>query len=198
MQHFEQHFNFSFAVFVSACIHSPDVTVAGCCALKAVSPESVCLCTCVCVCACECACMCVWPCVPLLSAVILPASGFDKDQHCGGKWINSCLHCVSVCMLRFCPCDSTDVCPWRVSSCIICASSCVYFSLCKIQTYRKRNRIVYSDVPGMGKCGNCWIIAYWDILRTDVFLQLTSKLKFHNLKISDRKYKTKKYKPKCR
>lgn len=56
-----------------------------------------------CVCACMYVCMhvCVWPCVPLLSAVILPASGFDKDQHCGGKWINSCLHFVAVCMLRF-------------------------------------------------------------------------------------------------
>lgn len=50
---------------------------------------------------CVCACMLVfvWPCVPL-SAVILPASGFDKNKHCGGKWINSCLHFVTACMLR--------------------------------------------------------------------------------------------------
>lgn len=40
------------------------------------------------------ACVCVHACVcltvsssPLLSAVILPASGFDKDKHCGGKWL---------------------------------------------------------------------------------------------------------------
>lgn len=51
-------------------------------------------------CVCVCMHVCVWLCVPLLSAVILPASGFDKDQHCGGKWINSCLRFISLCMFR--------------------------------------------------------------------------------------------------
>ena len=40
-------------------------------------------------------------------AVILPASGFDKDQHCGGKWINYrlCPPTPNVCAcVRVCVC----------------------------------------------------------------------------------------------
>ncbi len=95
VQHFERHINFSFTVFVSACVNSPEFSRWLLCSEGCFSGESVCACVCVCMH------VCVWPCIPLLSAVILPASGFDKDQHCGGKWINSCLLFVSVCMSRF-------------------------------------------------------------------------------------------------
>lgn len=55
----------------------------------------------VCLCVCVCMPVFVWPCVPLLSAVILPASGFDKDKQCGGKWMNSWPHFVSVRLAQF-------------------------------------------------------------------------------------------------
>lgn len=55
----------------------------------------------VCLCVCVCMPVFVWPCVPLLSAVILPASGFDKDKQCGGKWMNSWPHFVFVRLAQF-------------------------------------------------------------------------------------------------
>lgn len=103
----------SFTAFLSACVNSPDVTVDGCCVVKTASPgrESVCMH------------VFVWPCVPLLSTVILPASGFDKDKHCGGKWIISCLHFV-FCVHVTVPCVSNRRLVDNASSCLMCTFSC--------------------------------------------------------------------------
>lgn len=111
--HFEsvgdRHFSLSFTVVVSACAcvhHHHQRFVLW-------RPYLRGKCMCVYVCACMHVCL---TCVPLLSTVILPASGFDKDQQCGGKWINSCL-CfvcllVQVCFAPVCfhRCLEHDVC----------------------------------------------------------------------------------------
>lgn len=118
------------------------------CSEGCLSGETVCACMCVCVH------VCVWPCVPLLSAVILPASGFDKDQHCGGKWISSCLHFVSACMLRF-----AHLCSHR---CLFMMSvfthyMCIFMFVCISVCAKNSNKLRHINDSNFAWCAKKWL-----------------------------------------